>query len=169
MSPTTAAFTELLGTFATRVEANDAQGFAALFTPDATYEDYFFGAHSGRKAIAAMLGRFHEGGEHYRWEFHEPLSDGRIGYARYRFSYRSKVPGSIGKPIAFEGISRFLLSDGLIGHYAEVFDRGVAFVQLGFPAGKVARLLEKYAGAQNATPGFREHLARLGAAQKSRL
>ena len=116
-----------------------------------------------------MLGRFHEGGENYRWEFHEPLSDARVGYARYRFSYRSKVPESAGKPIAFEGMSRLLLSDGLIEHYAEAFDRGVAFVQLGFAPGKVARLLEKYAGAQNATPEFRDHLARFGTAQKSRL
>jgi hypothetical protein len=108
-----------------------------------------------------MLAHFHEGGEAYRWEFHEPLSDGKIAYARYRFSYRSKVPGSAGKPIAFEGICRMLLKDGRIEHYAEAFDRGVAFVQLGFPAGKVARLLEKYAAAQNATPGFQPHIERL--------
>jgi len=155
------SFTDLLATFAARAEANDGAGFAALFTPEATYEDYFFGAHTGRADIAAMLGRFFEGGEDYRWEFHEPLSDGRTAYARYRFSYRSKMPDSAGQPIAFEGICRMLLEDGLIAHYAEVFDRGTAFVQLGFPAGKVARLLEKYAAAQNATPGFRPHVARL--------
>ena len=154
------AFDDLLHTFASHAQANDGARFAALFTADGTYDDYFFGAHSGRPAIAAMLNRFHEGGENYRWEFHEPLSDGRIGYARYRFSYRSKVAESLGKPIAFEGICRLLLEDGLIAHYAEAFDRGVAFVQLGFPAPKVARLLEKYAAAQNATPEFRTHLGR---------
>jgi hypothetical protein len=159
------AFDAMLKTFATCVEANDGERFAALFAPDATYDDYFFGAHRGRKAIVAMLERFHEGGENYRWEFHEPVADARIGYARYRFSYRSKMPESAGKPIAFEGISRLLLRDGLIEHYTEAFDRGVAFVQLGFPAGKVARLLEKYAGAQNATPEFRRHLERFGGAQ----
>ena len=67
---------------------------------------------------------------------------------------------SRGKPIAFEGICRLLLKDGQIEHYAEAFDRGVAFVQLGFPAPKVARLLEKYVAAQNATPGFGPHLER---------
>ena len=169
MTANTGAFTEMLKTFAECVHTNDAEGFAALFTPDATYEDYFFGAHTGRKAIAEMLERFHAGGGDYRWEFHEPLADERIGYARYRFSYRSKVPESAGKPIAFEGISRFLFRDGLIAHYAETFDRGVAFVQLGFPAGKVARLLEKYADAQKATPEFRAHIARLGAAPKNRV
>lgn len=158
-----AAFEALLEKFAACVAANDGAGLGALFTPDGVYDDYFFGAHGGRAAIAAMLARFHEGGEHFRWEFFEPLANERTGYARYRFSYRSKVPDSAGKPIMFEGISVIQLKDGLIEHYAEVFDRGAAFVQLGFPAGKVARLLEKYAQAQNATPGFQPHVERLKA------
>ena len=157
-----AAFEALLEKFSASVAANDGAGLSALFTADGVYEDYFFGAHKGRPAIAEMLARFHEGGEQYRWEFYEPLSDGRTGYARYRFSYRSKVPGSAGKPIVFEGISVMHLQDGLIAQYAEVFDRGTAFVQLGFPAGKVARLLEKYSEGQNATPGFQAHLKRFG-------
>ena len=152
--------TALLETFSECAQGNDGARLAGLFTPDGTYDDYFFGAHSGRPAIAAMLARFHEGGAQYRWEFHEPLSDGRIGYARYRFSYLSKVAESAGKPVMFEGMCRLRLRDGSIEHYAEVFDRGTAFVQLGFPAGKVARLLEKYAAAQNATPEFRAHLDR---------
>lgn len=154
------AFNVLLDKFAACVAANDGEGLAALFTPEGSYDDYFFGIHSGRAEIAAMLARFHEGGEQYRWEFHEPLSDGKTGYARYRFSYLSKVAESAGKPIAFEGMSVLHLRDGLIERYAEVFDRGVAFVQLGFPAGKVARLLEKYAAAQNEAPGFRAHIER---------
>jgi hypothetical protein len=154
-------FPELLGRFAGLVEGNDGAGFAALFAPDGVYEDYFWGAHRGRAAIAAMLGRFHQGGEQFRWEFSEPLGDGRIGYARYRFSYRSRVPESAGQPIVFEGMSRVLINEGLIEHYAEVFDRGVAFVQLGYAPGKVTRLLEKYAATQNAEPGFRAHVDRL--------
>jgi len=153
-------FAALLETFSTCVAANDGEGLALLFTPEGTYDDYFFGPHRGRPAIAAMLGRFHEGGERFRWEFLDPLSDGSLGYARYRFSYRSKVAGSKGTPVAFEGISALHLQGGLIEHYGEVFDRGVAFAQLGFAPGKVARLLEKYAQAQNAQPGFRAHIER---------
>ncbi len=155
-----ATFEALLDKFTACVAGNDGSAFAGLFTSEGTYDDYFFGTHRGRPAIAAMLARFYEGGEHYRWEFFEPLSDGRIGYARYRFSYRSKVAESAGKPVMFEGMSVLHLRDGLIERYAEVFDRGTAFVQLGFPAGKVARLLEKYAAAQNETPEFRAHLER---------
>lgn len=142
--------------FTACVTANDGAGLAALFTEDGVYDDYFLGAHAGRAAIAGMLARFHEGGEDYRRGFLEPVSDGVTAYA----GYRSRVPESAGLLIAFEGISRFRLREGLIEHYAESFDRGVAFVQLGFAPGKVARLLEKYAAAQNAQPGFAPHLER---------
>ncbi len=54
----------------------------------------------------------------------------------------------------FEGISQFRLTDdGLIAHYGEAFDRGVALVQLGFPAERIRRIVEKAAAAQNAHPG----------------
>ena len=165
MSPTalTQQFSQLLARFSACVVANDGAGFSALFTEHGVYDDYFFGAHSGRSAMAAMLARFHEGGEDYRWEFHEPVSDGRTAYARYRFSYRSRIATSAGQPVAFEGICRMLLNDGLIEDYAEAFDRGVAFVQLGFAPGKVAHLLTKYAATQNAQSGFDAHLTRFNA------
>jgi len=67
-----------------------------LFMPDGVYEDGFFGAHIGRESIAAMLRRFHETGSSYLWEFMDPVSDGTIGYARFRFSYTSRLPESIG-------------------------------------------------------------------------
>ena len=57
-----AALPVLLGRLAHAVAARDAQGFAALFTPDGRYHDGFFGLHEGRDAIAAMLDRFHVGG-----------------------------------------------------------------------------------------------------------
>jgi hypothetical protein len=156
----TTVLERMLMRFTACVAANDGEGLAAMFAENGVYDDYFFGAHAGRTAIAAMLARFHDGGADYRWEFFEPLSDGVTAYARYRFSYRSLVAESAGRPIAFEGISRFRLREGLIEHYAECFDRGVAFVQLGFAPGKVARLLEKYAAAQTAQPGFAPHLER---------
>ena len=53
-------FRDLLTAFAAAVEANDGEGLASLFTEDGTYEDGFFGAHTGRQAIAVMLQRFHD-------------------------------------------------------------------------------------------------------------
>ena len=55
-------FPDLLTAFAAAVEANDGEGLASLFTEDGTYEDGFFGAHTGRPAIAVMLQRFHDTG-----------------------------------------------------------------------------------------------------------
>lgn len=163
------SFPALLAAFAKAVESNDGAGLAALFTPDGIYDDYFFGAHSGAAQIAAMLQRFHAGGQNYRWEFFEPLSDGRIAYSRYRFSYQSRPHGDGGAqasplvpvvPVVFEGISRFQLREGRIEHYAEVFDRGIAFTQLGFAPERIARILARYANEQNARTEFRQHIGR---------
>jgi SnoaL-like domain len=158
-------FAQLLERFAAAVERNDGAGLAALFTGDGVYEDGFYGAYAGAAAIAEMVAHFHEAGTRFRWEFFDPLSDGRSGYARYRFSYRfsylSAMPGAQGKPVVFEGIAHFVFRDGRIARYCEVFDRGVALAQQGFAAERIKRVLEKAAARQNATPECHAHLARL--------
>ena len=160
LGPKNGFFTELLKTFAGAVQANDGAGLAMLFTPDGVYEDGFFGTHRGRASIAAMLQRFHDTGSDYVWEFFDPVCDGAIGYANYRFSYASRLPESAGRPVLFNGISCFRFQAELISRYSEVFDRGVALVQLGFPAERIRRILEKTAAVQNRTPEARPHLGR---------
>ena len=154
------SFAELLTTVSDAVQANDGQRLAALFTLDGVYEDGFFGAHAGRAAIAAMLQRFHDTGSNYLWEFVDPVSDGAIGYARFRFSYSSRLPESIRRPVLFEGISCFRFRGDLIAHYSEAFDRGVALAQLDFPAERIKRILQKAAVTQNQLPEARRHLER---------
>ena len=154
------AFPALLKNFAGAVQANDGTGLARFFTPDGVYEDGFFGAHRGHAAIAAMLQRFHDAGSDYVWEFFDPVCNGAIGYARFRFSYASRLPESAGRPVLFEGISCFQLQGELISGYSEVFDTGVALVQLGFAAERIRRILGKTATAQNGTPEARPHLNR---------
>lgn len=154
------AFPDLLRGFAAAVVANDGAGLAGLFTEGGTYDDGFFGAHTGRPAIAAMLQRFHDTGSDYRWDWLEPLAAGDLGYARFRFSYRSRLPGCEGRPVMFEGMSRFRFEGELIAHYAEAFDRGVALVQLDFPAERIKRVLDNASDAQNATAEARSHLDR---------
>jgi SnoaL-like domain len=153
-------FSELLTNFAKAVEANHGQSLAMLFTEDGIYEDGFFGAHTGRSAITAMLQRFHDTGSSYLWEFVDPVSDGVIGYGRFRFSYTSRLPESIGRPVLFEGISCFRFRGDLIAHYSEIFDRGVALTQLDFPGERIRRILQKVAAAQNQLPEARRHLDR---------
>ena len=154
-------FEDLLGRFARAVEQNDGDGLATLFTEDGVYDDGFFGEHQGHEAIKRMLRHFHDGGREYQWEFLDPLSNGAIGYARYRFSYASRLPETEGKPVVFEGMSCFTFREGKIARYTEVFDRGMALAQLDFAAERIKRVLTKLAAAQNAKPECQAHLRRL--------
>lgn len=153
-------FSDLLDRFAWAITTNDATTFAGLFTPDGVYEDGFFGEYKGRAAIAEMLQHFHDTGSNYRWDFLDPLSDGRSGYARYRFSYASGMPGAEGKPVVFEGTSHFVFRDGLIARYEESFDRGMALAQQDFAPERIKKVLLKLAARQNASVEAQEHLAR---------
>jgi len=154
-------FPKLLERFAAAVQTNDGAGLGALFTGDGIYDDGFFGAYAGAKAIAGMLQHFHDTGENFRWDFFDPLSDGRIGYARYRFSYAAKMKGAEGKPVVFEGTAFFTFRGDKIAHYREVFDRGVALVQQDFDAERLKKVLAKTAARINASAEAQEHLARL--------
>ena len=153
-------FADLLDEFAEAGCANDAARFAGLFTADGTYEDDFFGLFRGRAEIAGMLQRFHDTGADYRWDFGDLVTDGAIGYATFRFSFRSKMPGCEGKAVLITGISCFRFDGSLIAEYRETFDTGIALAQLGFPADRLKRVLDKEAAAQNATAEAREHLDR---------
>lgn len=154
------SFPDLLREFAAAGVANDQARFTALFAENATYNDNFFGLHRGRAEIAAMLQRFHDTGENYRWEFLEPVGDGVLGYAWFHFSFASKMPGHEGNPVLITGISCFRFEGGLIAEYRERFDTGIALAQLGFPAERLKRILDKEAAAQNATPAARNHIDR---------
>ena len=155
-------FPELLSRFTKAVAANDGAGLASLFAEDGVYDDGFFGEYKGRKAIAGMLQHFHETGSNYRWDFFDPLSDGRTAYARYRFSYASGMPGAEGKPVVFEGMAFFTFRDGLIARYAESFDRGMALAQQDFAPERIKKVLLKLAGRQNGSAAAKEHLKRFG-------
>jgi hypothetical protein len=155
-------FPDLLSRFAKAVAANDGITFAALFTSEGVYDDGFFGEYKGRDAIAGMLQHFHETGSNYRWDFHDPLSDGKTAYARYRFSYASGMPDAQGKPVVFEGTSHFVFRDGLIARYEENFDRGMALAQQDFAPERIKKFLLKLAARQNASDGAKDHLARFG-------
>jgi hypothetical protein len=155
-------FADLLSRFAKAVAANDGATFSALFVADGVYDDGFFGEYKGRAAIREMLQHFHDTGSNYRWDFFDSLSDGRAGYARYRFSYASGMPGAQGKPVVFEGTSHFVFRDRLIARYEESFDRGMALAQQDFAAERIKKVLLKLADRQNASEGAREHLARFG-------
>ncbi|MYE25011.1 MAG: nuclear transport factor 2 family protein [Gammaproteobacteria bacterium] len=148
-------FARVLNRFTAAVEAGDGAALASLFTEDGVYEDGFYGASSGRTEIASMLEtKFWGHAEGFRWRMLEPVCDGRHGYARYVFSYRSKLPGVVGESVVFEGMSQFTFEGDQIRRYREVFETGVAMAQLRFPAERIAKSLERRAAALREREGI---------------
>ena len=150
---------DLLPRFAAAVAANDGNALADLFAADGVYDDYFFGpSKPGRQGIVDMLAHFHEGGRNFQWEFFDPVEQGGLGYAGYRFSYDATMPEAKGARVVFEGIGRFELRDGRIARYSEVFDRGMALAQLDFAAERLKKIALKYASALKARAEAARHL-----------
>ena len=70
----------------------------------------FYGAFKGREKIAEMIDDwFHRTARDFRWEMHRPVSDGKMLYAYYTFSYVSTLPEAKGKRVGFEGVSMMTL------------------------------------------------------------
>ncbi|MBI3678164.1 MAG: nuclear transport factor 2 family protein [Proteobacteria bacterium] len=134
---------ERLGAAATK---GDGEAFAGCFTPDATYHDYIYGPHKGRDSIAEMLENlFHRDADDYHWQFLDPVVNGDLGYARSLSRFVSKVPEFKGNKIVIDGISRFVLKDGLIGEYCESVNGGVAMSQLGVQPDRMAKVMKRWA------------------------
>ena len=139
-------FDRILRRFTSAVESGDGQKLAELFTEGGVYNDCFYGAFHGRDAIARMLEMHFWGhAEEFRWQMFEPIANSGMGYARYRFSYVSKLEGAEGERVVFEGMSQFTLDAGLIRVYREEFNTGIAISQLNFPAERIARHLARKA------------------------
>ena len=154
MNPTT-----LLTAFCRNVEAGDGAAFAALFAEDGVYHDVFYGAFQGRARIAAMLTDwFHRDARDFRWDMHQPVFDGTTLYARYVFSFTSKLAGAEGRRAMFEGVSIMTIRDGLIADYREVANPGPGLLDLGFPAERVAKILTREGAALKARPEAERHL-----------
>lgn len=145
------AFAALLGRMTRAVCAGDGAGAAACFAPGGVYHDGFYGEFRGREQIARMVTDFfHRDARDFRWELMDALSDGRIGYARYAFSYVSRLPGAEGRPAGFSGTSFCRLEGApqgalLIVRYEERFERAPVLVQLGFSDARIAKSVRRWA------------------------
>lgn len=151
-------FAELVGRFAAAAASGDGDALTELFTPEGTYDDYFFGPCTGREAIKAMLAHFAEGGRDFRWEFFDAVRSGDVGYAAYRFSFQSTLPAAEGARVVFDGIGRFDLEGDRIRRYSEVFDRGMALAQQAFEPERLRKIALRYADALKARPEWKRHL-----------
>jgi hypothetical protein len=125
----------------------DAEGAAACFAPEGVYHDGFYGEFKGRTEITRMLRDFfYRDARDFEWKLSGAVCDGRIGYARYDFSYVSKIPGYEGRRAGFAGISCCEFEGGLIRRYGEIFDRAPVLAQLGFPDERILKSVRRWAG-----------------------
>jgi hypothetical protein len=146
MTAESSRFQALLEIMTRAICAGDGKAAAACFTPEGVYHDGFYGEFKGRAEIARMVtGFFHRDARDFQWTVMDAVSDGATGYARYDFSYVSKVAGSEGREAGFSGIACCALQDGLIRHYSEQFDRAPVLVQLGFPDERIMKSMRKQA------------------------
>jgi ketosteroid isomerase-like protein len=139
-------FAALVTRFGAAATAGDGKALAAFFTEDGTYFDYIYGPHKGRASIADMLENlFHRDADDYDWTFFDPVVNGDLGYARSLSRFVSKIEQFKGNRVVIDGISRFVLKDGLIAEYRESVNGGVAQAQLGVAPDRMAKVMKRWA------------------------
>ena len=154
MNPST-----MLRAFCDAVEQRNGKAFAELFTEDGVYHDVFYGAFGGREKIAGLIDDwFYRTATDFRWDMHDPVSDGRTLYARYTFSYLSTLPEAEGARAMFEGVAIMRLRDGKIVEYHEVANTAPAFVDIKFAPERIAKIVAKQGAALKARPEMKRHL-----------
>ncbi|HYW63009.1 MAG TPA: nuclear transport factor 2 family protein [Bradyrhizobium sp.] len=154
-------FAGLLDEFTLSAESGDGARFAGHFTEDAIYYDYIYGPHRGRAAIADMMQNlFHRDAADYRWEMFDPVFDGVMGYAWSLSSFTSKIPQFKDRRVVIDGMSRFLVHDGLIAEYRESVNGGVAMAQLGVEPERMSKVFTRWTGWLKQRPETLDYLAR---------
>jgi ketosteroid isomerase-like protein len=161
-------FAQLLNEFTHSAESGDGARFASHFTEDAIYYDYIYGPHKGRADIAHMMQElFHRDAADYRWEMFDPVFDGAKGYAWSLSSFTSKIPQFNGRPVVIDGMSRFVVRDGLIAEYRESVNGGVAMEQLGVAPDRMTKVFTRWTGWLHERPETVEYLARPKGSRKT--
>jgi hypothetical protein len=139
-------FAALIRTMTAAAARGAGAEVAACFTGDGVYHDVFYGAFRGHAAIADLIeNRFHRDGADFLWDIHDPVASADIGYARYTFSYRSRLPDCAGRRAIFEGVAICRLRDGLIAEYSELANVYPALARLGFADARLARFAAREA------------------------
>lgn len=156
---TQAEFVALLNRFCAAATRGDGKAFAECFTEDGVYHDYIYGPHTGRADIADMLKNlFHRDAADYHWQMFDPVFDGKMGYAWSLSKFKSTIPEFKDKHVVIDGMSRFLIRDGLISEYRESVNGGVAMAQLGVAAPRIEKVMQRWAGWLRARPEVQKYL-----------
>src|SRR5262249_25823713 len=107
---------DVLFAFAERLGRGDAEGVAALFTPEATYYEPPAHAYSGRDAIRAFLADFVARHTEVSFTILRGVADqaGTRLAAEWRFAFTRRSDGT---RRVFEGISMIELRDGMLASW----------------------------------------------------
>jgi steroid delta-isomerase-like uncharacterized protein len=123
----------------------DVEALVACFTPDGSYVDTFFGAHTGTAALRQMFERMFREGREYTWVMDVVVESRDTAAAEWTFGYvvSDAIPRSAGRRVRFRGMSVFELEGGRVARYREYFNEGVAMLQLGFKPESIAKVLTR--------------------------
>lgn len=152
-------FEALLARFYAAATAGDGDGFAACFSEDGVYHDYIYGPHRGRASIKDMLeNMFHRDATDYHWGYQDAALTGNIGFSRTLSRFTSTLPEFKGRKVVIDGMSHFILKDGLIEEYRECVNGGLPMVQLGVAPARLAKVLEKWSDRLQAREDVKDYL-----------
>ena len=128
-------FAALLDDLTRSAESGDGARFAGILPKMPSITTTSTAPIAAGADIAHMMqDLFHRDAADYRWEMFDPVFDGEKGYAWSLSNFTSKIPQFAGRHVVIDGISRFVVRDGLIAEYRECVNGGVAMVQLGVRA-----------------------------------
>jgi steroid delta-isomerase-like uncharacterized protein len=135
----------LVKQFEAAFNQRDVKRLLDCFTEDATYDDGFYGRHSGRAELGPMFERMFREGRDYAWTMEIVVESAQQAAAEWSFSYvvTDALPRSEGRRVRFKGMSLFDLRGGKISGYREYFDTGAALLQLGFAPDALAKVLRR--------------------------
>lgn len=141
------------------VEQADGRAVADCFTPDGIYHDVFYGDFQGA-AIADMIENyFYRDASDFRWDIHDPVEQGDVGYARYVFSYLPKKSATPGARAIFEGVVICRMRDGLIAEYSEIANAAVALHDMGFAPDRLAKFVDRQGAELKGRTESARHIA----------
>jgi hypothetical protein len=83
-----------------------------------------------------------------------------MGYAWSLSSFTSTIPQFKGKPVVIDGMSRFIVRDGLIAEYRESVNGGVAMAQLGVEPARMGKVFQRWSTWLKERPETQDYLAR---------
>ncbi len=136
-------FRDLILRLTQAIVAADGATAASCFTDDGVYHDVFYGAFPKADIPRMVSDYFHRDARDFIWDIHAPVSDGQTGYARYVFSYDSRLVGAEGSRALFVGVSICQLRNGLLASYHEVANTAPGLAMLGFEPARLSKVVER--------------------------